>query len=86
MKAAILWYKTFCECLKDNGFKLNLYNPCITNTTMKGSRCTVCWHVDDCKISHRDPEVVTSIINMFQKEFSKVTIMRGIKHVFVGMD
>ena len=53
---------------------------------MKGSQCTVCWQVVDFKISHRDAEVVTSITNVFQKEFGEVTIMRGIKHVFVGMD
>ena len=69
MKAAVLWYETFCECLKENDFKLNPYDPCIANADIDESQCTICWHVDDCKISHRDPKVVTRIINMLKEKF-----------------
>ena len=31
MKSAIIWYNTFSTTLKDLGFRINPYDPCITN-------------------------------------------------------
>ena len=36
---------------------LNPYNPCVANQTVNGEQQTVCWHADDLKVSHVDPEV-----------------------------
>jgi len=44
--------------------------------------------VDDLKISHSDPAVVTDVIKMFQSEFGKeapLTIMCGKVHEYLGM-
>jgi len=32
------------------GFKLNEYDNCVTNITIKGKQCTKIWHMDDQKI------------------------------------
>ena len=49
-------------------------------------QCTIVWHVDDSKISHAEPEVVTSVIGMIEERFKEVTISRGKPHTFLGMD
>ena len=77
MQAALLWYKTYATCLKVNGFKLCKYDPCIATKMIDGKQCTIAWHVDDSKISHVDPNVVTDVINMIEKRFKEVTVSRG---------
>ena len=57
VKSALLWYRLFCDTLRDLGFALNPYDPCIANAMIKGSQCTIVWYVDDNKISHKDPVV-----------------------------
>lgn len=86
MQAALLWYETFSCCLKANGFKLNKYDPCVANKIIDGKQCTICWHVDDSKISHADPKVVDSVIKMIESEFGEMTVTRGNKHNYVGMN
>jgi hypothetical protein len=41
--------------------------------------------VDDTKISHVDPTVVTSIIDQLELRFDKMTVTRGLEHSFLGM-
>ena len=50
-----------------------------------GKQCTIAWYVDDMKISHVDPEVVTNIIEKLEDQFEKMTVTRGKEHVFLGM-
>merc|ERR1712115_516330 len=59
LKTALTFYKKLRADLEDMGFKVNPYDPCVANKTIKGAQCTICWHVDDLKISHVNPEVVT---------------------------
>ena len=86
MQAALLWYETFVTCLKLNGFTLNDYDPCIANKLVNGKQYTICWHVDDNKILHEDSNVVTEVIRVLKERFGEVTVKRGKKHTFIGMD
>ena len=86
MKSAIIWYETFCGTLKDLGFKLNPYDPCVANKIVNGKQLTIAWFVDDNKISHVDPKVVDWLISEIEKKHDKMTICRGKKHTFLGMD
>ena len=36
---------------------MNPYDPCVWNKTIKGKQITICFHVDDCKISHVSEKV-----------------------------
>ncbi len=56
MVASLLYYKKFVKSLRSKGFKLNPYDPCIANKQVDGEQLTVCFHVDDCKISHISPK------------------------------
>ena len=86
MQSALLWYKTFKDKLEIMGFKLNPYDPCVANSIIAGAQCTICWYVDDVKISHKDSKVVDQVIRELEKDFGKMTVSRGNKHTYVGMD
>lgn len=86
LQSALRWYETFVCKLKDMGFTINPYDPCVANAEIEGSQCTICWYVDDTKISHINPEVVTKVIEEMESAFGKMEIKRGRNHVFVGMD
>ena len=68
------------------GFKLNQYDPCVVNKIVNGKQCTTCWYVDDTKISHEDSRVVDMVIKELEEEFGKMTVTRGCRHTFVGVD
>jgi len=85
VKSALLWYDLFHNTLKEMGFVLNPYDSCIANCTINGKQCTIAWYVDDNKISHVDPDVVTSIIEKIEERFDKMTVTRGTEHIFLGM-
>ena len=86
MQSALLWYELLKSTLEENGFKVNPYDPCVANKTMSdGTQCTISWYVDDLKISHRDPKVVSSIIESIEKKFGKMKVTRGKKHVYLGI-
>ena len=84
VKAALIWYTLFSTMLKKIGFKLNPYDKCVANKVINGAQCTIAWYVDDNKISHIDPAVVTDILNKIKS--GKLTITRGKQHTFLGMD
>lgn len=52
---------------------------------MDDHQATIAWYVDDAKISHRDPRVVTWIIKENKKHFGALSLTRGKKHTYVGM-
>jgi Reverse transcriptase (RNA-dependent DNA polymerase) len=88
LKAAMLFWKKLTATLKSWGFEVNPYDWCVVNKTINGKQCTILWHVDDLKISHVDPQVVTDIINLVKKEFAKeapLTETRGKIHDYLGM-
>ena len=86
VQSALLWYELFSETLQKMGFVLNPYDRCVANCDINGKQCTIAWYVDDTKISHVDPEVVTMIINKLEAAFGKMTVTRGSSHVFLGMN
>ncbi|KAI2499682.1 Reverse transcriptase (RNA-dependent DNA polymerase) [Fragilaria crotonensis] len=86
VKSALLWYETFSGTLQQMGFVLNPYDKCVANCEIQGKQCTIAWYVDDMKISHEDPNVVTSIIEKLEGVFGKMSVTRGASHVFLGMN
>jgi hypothetical protein len=67
----------------------------VANKIIDGKQCTIVWHVDDLKISHIDPKVNTTILNLLDAKYGQeivagkrapLTINRGKnKHDFLGM-
>jgi hypothetical protein len=85
VKSALLWYELFSGTLQNMGFELNPYDTCVANKMAKGKQCTICWYVDDTKISHVDHNVVTGVIEKIEERFGKMQVTRGKVHVFLGM-
>ena len=74
VQSALLWYHTFVDKLLKDGFQLNKYDPCVANKTINGEQCTICWYVDDTKVSHKDPKVVDKVLASMEGCFNKMTI------------
>ena len=94
VQAALLFWKNLTDTLKSWGFTLNKYDNCVANKTIKGHQCTILWHVDDLKVSHKSPKVVAQIIRKLQQRYGQelvdgkranLTISRGKIHDYLGM-
>ena len=86
VKSSVLWYDLYSSTLIDMGFKLNPYDLCVANSDIDGKQCTICWYVDDNKISHVKLEVVQSIISKIEDKFGEMTKTYGEEHDFLGMN
>ena len=62
LKIAILFSRKLAADLTKMGFKIYFYDPCVANKMVGGKKLTVCWLVDDLKISHVNKHVVKKII------------------------
>ena len=61
LRADLLFYKRLRGDLDNMGFEVNPYDPCVANKRMNGKQMTICWHVDDVKVSHVDKNAVTAL-------------------------
>jgi len=86
LKAALLWYELLSDTLVKEGITLNPYDPCVANKIVNRKQFTICWYVDDLKLSHRDPEEVTKMIKLLEKHFGEMNVERGSKHTYLGMN
>ena len=68
MVASLLFYNNFVTRLKKEG----LYNACVENKTVDGKVLTVCFHVDDNKISHKSKKVVDTTIEWLKGEYEVI--------------
>ncbi len=85
LRSALLFYKIMSD-LESTGFKLNPYDPCVANKTVNGTQMTVCWHVDDLKVSHVDPKEVTQFGEWLSKTYGvSVATHTGKVHDYLGM-
>jgi hypothetical protein len=69
LRSALLFYRKLVSDLESSGFVINPYDPCVANKVINGKQMTVCWHVDDLKVSHMEPEEVTKFGNWLSKTY-----------------
>ena len=86
IESALLWYELYSTTLVKMGFEINPYDKCVANKIIDDSQCTICWYVDDNKVSHLDDKVNDSIVDAIEKKFGKLARTTGKKHTFLGMD
>jgi len=86
LTAPILWYQLLAATLTDLGFTINVYDPCVANKLIDGKQFAVCWYVDDLKLSHESSEVVSDMIKVIESKFGKMTVTRGQKHTYLGIE
>ena len=68
------------------GFVLNPYDRCVANKMINDKQCTIVWYVDDNKLSHMDQKVLDDILEKMKVHFGDLTITKGRKHAFLGMN
>ncbi len=93
MVAPLLYYQKFTNTVKEEGYKANPYDPCVWNKTIKGKQCTICFHVDNCKISHASETIVGQTMEWLRKNYEsvfedgsgKMKISHGKMHKYLGM-
>ena len=93
MVASLLYHCKFTESLTDIGFKINPYDPCVANKMIDIQQMTICYYMDDCKLSHRRSKVYDQMIKWLRQEYEsifedglrKMTVSRGKVHKYLGM-
>ena len=93
MMAGLMYYTKFCKSLLSVGFIFNPYDPCVANKLVGGKQMTICFHVDDCKVSHISSKMVTKMVAWLRQEYEsifedgtgKMTVNRGKVHTYLGM-
>ena len=89
----MLFWKNLTTSLKSWGFQINPYDRCVSRKMVNRKKITIVWHVDDLKISHTNPKVVTEYIQNPDRKYGQdargnntpLTICRGKKHEYLCM-
>lgn len=72
--------------LEEDGFEINPYDPCVANKIINGKQQTVCWHVDNLKVSHKDAKVNTQFGRWLEEKYGNCKEHREKHHGYLGMD
>jgi hypothetical protein len=72
---------------------MNPYDPYVWNRQIHGKQCTICFHIDDCKILHVSGKVLDHIIGWLHRDFEsvfedgsrKLKEHQGKVHTYLGM-
>jgi hypothetical protein len=90
LQSSLLYYKKFRKDLKEIGFKVNPYDPCVANRMVKGKQHTITWHVDDLKLSRIDSNVNDKFLAWLQMKYAsnkigEIKAMHRKKHDYLAM-
>ena len=90
LKSALKFYIKAVVDLKEEVFEINPHDGSMDNKLVNGKYQTVCWHVDDLKVSHIDPTVNDILIQKLRKkhetiEKGSMKVTSGNFHTFLGM-
>jgi hypothetical protein len=82
LQAVFLFWENLTGFLvKELRFTVNKYNRCVANKIINGNQFTICWHVDDLKMSHVDATVLEEIVHKldekYRSEEAPVTVTHG---------
>jgi hypothetical protein len=93
MVASLLYYCKFTRSLKNQGFVMNPYDPCVWNKIIEMKQITICFHVNDCKVLHKLARVVDEAIKWLRQDYESIfkdssgamVVHRGLVHRYLGM-
>ena len=85
LKSALLLYLKLVGDLAIAGFKINLYDRCVTKKILGGEQMIVVFHVDDMKVSHKSDKAITKVIEYLNGIYPGLKELRGNVHDYLGM-
>ena len=84
LKSARMFQEHLSQTLSKFGFEKNPYDSCVANKEIKGSQCTIIWHVDDLKVSHKLKKVVEEVVESIEGVYGKMNVVSGKEHTYLG--
>ena len=63
LKAALPYYRKLYKYLREYGFVINLYDPCVAKRGTYGGQLTVVGIADEMEVLHKNKEEVKFFIN-----------------------
>ena len=85
LKSALLFYRKLWGDLAHRGFELNPYDPCVANKMINGHQMTICWHVDDLFMSHKETKVIQDFVGYLECIYGKLAVTIGDEIDYLGM-
>ncbi len=93
MVASLLYFCKFTSSLKNQGYVMSPYDPCVWNKMIKKKQITICFHVNDCKVSHKLAQVVDEAIKWLRRDYESIfedcsgamVVHQGLVHRYLGM-
>ena len=87
LRSAMLFYNKLRSHLEEISFEIKPYDPCVANMTINSSQITVCWNVDDLKVSHKKESAKDAFISKICNIFGNGNkVSRGKVHEYLRMD
>jgi hypothetical protein len=72
MVASLLYYCKFTRSLKNQGYVMNPYDPCVWNKMIQKKQITICFHVDNCKVLHKLARVIDEAIKWLHRDYKSI--------------
>ena len=86
LQSAKLWYERLKDVLINVlDFIVNDYDLCSFNKIVDGVQITIGFHVDDLMMTCVLEYVIINVISTLQREFEGITVTKGDKHSYLGM-
>jgi hypothetical protein len=86
MKSTLLFYRKLVSELKEMGFEINPYDPCVANKIVNGTQITIRWQVDDLMMSHVSQDKIMKIVQEIKNIYGEnLTKNIGKIHDYLGM-
>ena len=79
-----MWYDILSITLEGIDFEINPYYICVANKMIEVTQCTIAWYVYESKRSHKNPSLISDIINKAKKHFGDLSVVRGKQDNFLG--
>ncbi len=91
--AALLYYKKFVKSLTKQRYKIICTMGGWPIKWSMGKQITICFHIDDCKVSHKSSAVIDNTIAWLRTEYESIfedgsrqtKVHRGKTHKYLGM-
>ena len=84
--AARLFWENITGKLSKFDFEANRYDNCVMNMDIEGHQCTVLWHADELKISHKHKHMVHRVLKYLEDAYGALSVLEGKKHTYLGMN